>query len=90
MWVLQMCFSPYAHIPALGTQWLSNLSCSHGAVASPVSAALRARVYFLSPTAEETQISGGSETRLSSNSRPDVLKQEIYKMVNVTQSCQPS
>lgn len=54
------------------------------------SAALRARVYFLSPTAEETQTGGGSETRRSSNSRPDVLKQEIYKMVNVTQSCQPS
>ena len=45
---------------------------------------------LLSPTAEEAQTHGSSETGLSSNRRPDVLKQEICKMVNVTQSHQPS
>ena len=85
-------FLPWEH-----SGWATSLALMEQLRAQPLllfichfSAALRARVYFLSPTAEETQIGGGSETRLSSNSRPDVLKQEIYKMVNVTQSCQPS
>ena len=68
----------------------SFLLSSHGAVASQplllfmccFSAAPRGRVYFLSPTAEETQTHGCSETCLSSDSRSDVLKQAIYKMVN--------